>query len=38
MRLLKQRAGEQGRGFAIVADEVRKLAEQSGESSERLQI
>lgn len=31
------RAGESGRGFAVVADEVRKLAEQSTESTKKIQ-
>lgn len=31
------RAGDQGRGFAVVADEVRKLAQQTAESTQRIQ-
>jgi aerotaxis receptor len=31
------RAGDQGRGFAVVADEVRKLAQQTAESTRRIQ-
>lgn len=31
------RAGEHGRGFAVVADEVRKLAEQSSQSTEKIE-
>jgi len=30
------RAGESGKGFAVVADEVRRLAEQSSESTKRI--
>jgi methyl-accepting chemotaxis protein len=31
------RAGEQGKGFAVVADEVRKLAEESKNSTEKIE-
>ncbi len=31
------RAGESGKGFAVVADEVRQLAEQSDESTQKIQ-
>ncbi len=32
------RAGEEGKGFAIVATEIRKLADQSKQSSERINL
>lgn len=32
------RAGDAGRGFAVVADEVRKLAEQSSQSTQKIEI